>query len=353
MSEWLDPMNPFNSLKCLAWTERLARFYKADWADAPMPVTLDVELTNACNLKCPWCFTRDWREQEQGHMSDAAFWGTLAFAPHCAAVQITGGGEPTLHPKFDVFVKACVDRGIPFSLITNGTRLRCVNLDLLAKAAWVGVSVDAGTAETWSCVKGMPEAMFVELGQGIAELVARGVPVTYKFCVTRENAGDLEAAIKRASLLNCESFHARAAYGVDDPDVDRALRAVRRTYLSGIAEGGIASTLFDTRNMAIYIDGHKIRGGESPKRFRRCVETRLLLTVCADGNCYICQDHRGDEEFKLTNVESFSGGYCTHGGPWGGMHHRRLIAAIDPQKCGKCTMNAYNEAFEKLQPWFL
>jgi MoaA/NifB/PqqE/SkfB family radical SAM enzyme len=35
-----------------------------------------------------------------------------------------GGGEPTLHPELDVFVKACIERDIPVNIATNGSILR-------------------------------------------------------------------------------------------------------------------------------------------------------------------------------------------------------------------------------------
>jgi hypothetical protein len=40
------------------------------------------------------------------------------------AVQITGGGEPTAHPRHADIFRAVLDRGLDLALVTNGVLLR-------------------------------------------------------------------------------------------------------------------------------------------------------------------------------------------------------------------------------------
>lgn len=314
-------LHPFNSLKCLAWADRLAVFHRGG---RPAPVTVDVELTNECNLHCPWCFPRTWRRTFPGGMSsaDVARLPGLLSRLTVSAVTLTGGGEPLLHPEAGVFLRGLLDCGLRFSVITNGTVLDRV--PLLQEADWVGVSVDAGTRETWAKLKGCRPELFDRLCENIAQLSDK-VPVTYKVVITEQNVGELQVAVELAEALGCSAFQARPAWGTG---VQSSVEAPASTIPVHIVTSKIGTD------------------GVAQKPFRRCLTTPLLLTICADGGCYACQDHRGEEAFRIGDLEDIEA-------KWGGPEHLALLRQIDPRKCGKCTFSGYNEIFDKLQPEYL
>ena len=49
------------------------------------------------------------------------------------AIEITGGGEPTLHPKFKEFYQACGECGLDIGLVTNGSRLTDEIISMIKK----------------------------------------------------------------------------------------------------------------------------------------------------------------------------------------------------------------------------
>lgn len=106
------------------------------------------------------------------------------------AIQFTGGGEPTVHPDhLEIFAYA-QSLGMETSLVTNGTRLLAGWGKVLPKMAWIRVSVDAGTPETYSKVRRViPEKHAVVLRN--IDALATALPDTCLFgagyVVTREN----------------------------------------------------------------------------------------------------------------------------------------------------------------------
>lgn len=106
----------------------------------PFPKTVDVNLTETCNLNCLGCHTKEFRAANK-------FMPKEVFERNCddwskigvKGVIFTGGGEPCLHPLFDDFVKYSLSKGLKVGCITNGT----IPKDALTLCDWVRVSLNA------------------------------------------------------------------------------------------------------------------------------------------------------------------------------------------------------------------
>ncbi len=79
-------------------------------------------MEKACNASCSWCIT-DFRETAKKELLALAdLERQLAELPSLEKIEITGGGEPLLHPQLDRIVKACADKA-PTMVYTNGALL--------------------------------------------------------------------------------------------------------------------------------------------------------------------------------------------------------------------------------------
>lgn len=120
--------------------------------DALYPPILALELTNYCNLKCPYC-TSPLGLRERGYMSDALFKKIILDLQtvKCNRVQLVGNGESTLHPNFGAFIQELGKSGKFVSIVTNGNwikkevphQLIKSNIDLIE------ISIDAGGKEMY------------------------------------------------------------------------------------------------------------------------------------------------------------------------------------------------------------
>jgi MoaA/NifB/PqqE/SkfB family radical SAM enzyme len=109
--------------------------YRRQWRENPsngvianFPLHLDIESTNACNLKCPYCAatSNSWGKNKKGFMDFDLFKKVIneASGEGCYCVKFSLRGEPLLHPKLSEMIKYAIDSGIIDCYFnTNGMKL--------------------------------------------------------------------------------------------------------------------------------------------------------------------------------------------------------------------------------------
>jgi len=114
------------------------------------PLSINLDLTTACNYRCTHCIDWDmlntrhkYREQE---LRDSL---RLMQERGLRSVILIGGGEPTLYPRFADFVGYLKELGLQVAIVSNGSRGRVlVDAALpLDERDWIRLSLDAGSNE--------------------------------------------------------------------------------------------------------------------------------------------------------------------------------------------------------------
>ncbi|MEX2720399.1 MAG: radical SAM/SPASM domain-containing protein [Candidatus Wukongarchaeota archaeon] len=81
--------------------------------------SVNVELTNDCNMNCEWCFAK---KRKVGYMDFDLFRSVINQIPKFCRVCLSFGGESGLHPDFDEMVEYARKRGFrELLLYSNGT----------------------------------------------------------------------------------------------------------------------------------------------------------------------------------------------------------------------------------------
>lgn len=135
----------FNPQLKLAVHTEFARFQQGQRV---VPINIEVSLTHVCQAKCPWCFYRGTHQKMKPEsvldfdvckqlLQDMTMLGVKA-------VTWTGGGEPTLHPRFGELVNAASSLKLNQGLFTNGLDQPDYDPSLLD---WIRVS---NTDESWN-----------------------------------------------------------------------------------------------------------------------------------------------------------------------------------------------------------
>ena len=106
------------------------------------PVHVQLNISNACQLKCSFCSCRD--RDRHIYMYDQLFTDYVDRLCNLGmeAVTITGGGEPLMHPQFKEFVEYLFAKGVKVGLVTNGIAVRNWPVALFKKMDWIRVSYD-------------------------------------------------------------------------------------------------------------------------------------------------------------------------------------------------------------------
>jgi MoaA/NifB/PqqE/SkfB family radical SAM enzyme len=159
--------------------------------------SVNIEVTNRCNLKCIQCPTTDAMRRPQGLLDYALFEKIVEENPQLEFVLLFQWGEPFLHPRVLDMVRACSKRGIRTMLTSNGTLLRpALRREILESGLTrLTFSVD-GVGETHTRVRGYP---YEKLRQTILEFKAerdaagRGPAIDVSMVVFRDTEPDLEA----------------------------------------------------------------------------------------------------------------------------------------------------------------
>jgi hypothetical protein len=90
---------------------------------APVLTSVNLELTNHCNLRCTICPVNTTMRRPKGFMDPALFRRIIDDNPRFRFVLAFQWGEPLLHPQFFELVRYAADRGVRTMITSNGTHL--------------------------------------------------------------------------------------------------------------------------------------------------------------------------------------------------------------------------------------
>lgn len=131
--------------------------YKAKILRLPyLPLTLWIEPTNVCNLKCIMCPNSINVQKNPGFMDMELYKKIIKEAKNSiSSVILCISGEPLLHKNFPQMVKLAKENGISTSVSTNGTLLTPFLSRKILKAGldWINFSFDGCTKKTYEKVR--------------------------------------------------------------------------------------------------------------------------------------------------------------------------------------------------------
>lgn len=145
----------FEKYRGEGWEEEY-RTYRSNWIQfaknqciSEYPLSVDLELSSICNLKCPMCFTitEQFKEKVNTKLMDLNLYKKIIdeIAGKIPAIRLSFRGEPTLHPKLIECIRYAKTKGIgEVSFLTNGSKLDEDYFEelLLAGIDWITISVD-------------------------------------------------------------------------------------------------------------------------------------------------------------------------------------------------------------------
>ena len=245
----------------------------SDNMDNSYPISVELTLTNKCNLRCVYCSDQMLRERQGGGSElskDVLFqlFDDLA-AGGTQGITIEGGGEPTIYPAFDEVVEYAKNAGLAVGLITNGTQH--LEENTLRKLEWIRVSLDATTAAEYTDLKG-PD--FFEKVLSNIEFYARYCEtVGVGFVVTNKNISHIEELVIRLRELGASYIQLR-------PVVDNA-----ELYPEGVDFSYLS--VLQTSDFAVIMDGMQ-ENAESGNHGLPCKANSVTNVISGDGSVYLC-----------------------------------------------------------------
>lgn len=187
-----------------------------------------IEVTNACQLRCPFCFTSPLHEK---HYLPFEYYSTLLdrFGRYLIKVEFHKNGEPFLHPRILDMIRISADMGIETSLSSNLNHLPNNSAEDVVRSGLFSItaSIDGATQQTYSKYRAGGD--FATAFGNLKALVAakkklyKFTPhLIWQFLVFRHNQHEMQQALRMARELDGNVMVRFAAGSVPgDPELEK------------------------------------------------------------------------------------------------------------------------------------
>jgi len=332
----------YSSLKIFHHPDIVAKLKRGEHQP---PIHVQIVPTNRCNQNCKGCAYRmdGYDSSEDFHARDEIPWSKLhEIVNDCKmmgvkAIEVTGGGEPTIHPQFLDFCSHILDSGIDLGVVTNGVKWSDEHTKLLRRAHWVRFSLDAGTPETYASWRGSrPEVytMVREHIQSLSKLKQRHskLLIGVGFVVSSENWQEVVRAAQAARDDGAHNFRISALFQPEDYEYFREWHSRARDLCQQaekMAQPGFhVFNLFNRR-----IQDTIQRNPE----YSFCSYSHVTTYLGADQNAYTCCCNAYNKRGLLGSFRESSFRQL-----WDDNSVRIKLASIDARKCPRCMYRDKN-----------
>ena len=298
------------------------------------PINIEIDPSNACNHSCPFCIS--------GHLHLKKFKGTELFnrqmmnkdilmnlvkdltKTEVKSISWTGGGEPTMNPNLKEAISYIKQNSnIDMGMFSNGTMFDRFDLfeTIVDSLSWVRISIDAGNAKSYDELRVTNKnSNFNHVINNIKKLLQikkernSKIVIGVGFVVTQDN---FDEVLDFASLFKDLDVD----YCQYKPEIIQIERNNAPNNKEQISPEFWANHVLDLLKQASNILGSKfqcnvykvqdlIQDKEKTygREYRQCIGSQLQPCIGADGEVYVCTNHRGHKERSYGNLykNSFS-----------------------------------------------
>ena len=252
-----------------------------------IPISIHLAPTTFCNCSCYYCYVKECNKKRHS-LDKAVLFSFLKDAANAGvkAVEITGGGEPTIYPYFDELLYYCHQLGLDIGIISNGYHL---NIDYIKYAKWLRISIDSFDDKIYHQIKGgrLPDLSCIK------KLSDEYGVVTGASCVI--NKYNYDRLYEFASCAKRLGFRNVWFKGIEGSDELAEFSDEIQIALDDIK-------LLSNDHFKVFI-GELFRKVESrSKPFERCCFQHVALMLYADGSIYPCCSLQGNEQYAIANI---------------------------------------------------
>lgn len=169
--------------------------------------TAFVEITNACNQNCIYCYNGENMGKTFLPLKDMVY---IAREGKNAGLRnlIITGGEPTIHPNLYEFIRVLSEQGINYGITTNGTNLSDKIVTQLAQDnASVQISLDTTDANTYQQIRKTNSANKVL--HNIKRLLGANISLDIGIVLNKLNTPTIEKTINELLELGVSTIHVK------------------------------------------------------------------------------------------------------------------------------------------------
>lgn len=221
------------------------------------------------------------------------------------AIELTGGGEPTIWRHFDKLLVNLINQGIEIGLVTNGSTLTDSRLDLLGKnATWIRFSMDSSNGYLHQKIHRTPNLDFERRVGNIRKLIEKKkeykskITIGISFIITPDNYDDVISSAFFYSKLGVDNIRFSWMYdkegkaGLNDLQIDD----IKKTLVN------IKQVMDKPEFKILFEDGRLDTFSKPNDDFNTCYMQRFVWALGADHKIYPCCIMKYDPKFALGDI---------------------------------------------------
>ena len=303
--------------------------------DERFPISVELHLTDTCNLNCEWCTDKELRRN--GAVMDIQVIERLfrEFWRHGTGVTLEGGGEPTLHPDFRKVTEIGRNNSLDMGLITNGTVDISESISMLR---WARISLDSSTREEYKQEKGVDcfDRVLANLEKMSAARDPEQTFLGVGYVLTTRNQSGLIELIKHLDAIGVDYIYLRPGEEAIDITPSRESLLDLRKKLAELTAGTRIRYMLAVSDRVV----DKNAG-------LACIAHSLTSIFHANGDVALCEKRREDS-IILGNVKetSFEELWVS---PYREQISQKLLKAECQSGCSACRVTGFNMIFEQLE----
>jgi MoaA/NifB/PqqE/SkfB family radical SAM enzyme len=306
----------------------------------PAPLVVELDPTSFCDLACDECISAPMLNTSRIATERLGELAKELVEAEVLGVILIGGGEPLLHRGSAEVIRCLGEGHVAVGVTTNGTHLHR-HADILAKhAAWVRVSIDASTPQTYEQLRPSRNGQnkFAAVIENARDFASRRRVAKFGFSyllIARHgkpgpvvhNFAEVASAARLAKDIGFDYFEVKSLY-----DMDHYILGHGKDLSQQLAEELSACRALETPEFRVITPRTFAAGSDfatgirlsQPKSYRRCAMAELRTLITPSG-IYACPYHRGNDAFRYGDINDNS--FLSI---WSSDKRRQVVNELDP-----------------------
>lgn len=330
----------FSSDKILKHLDRVNAWIKGE---NPSPITVELDITNICNHKCPECSGWHFQDRKRESLPIAL---AKSIIRQLAKAKIrglifTGGGEPLCHPHIKEAIRLTHSLGLDVGFITNGALITGdIAKTILECCTWVRVSIDAAFPETFEKIHGVNANTFNKVIENVALLTRIKKKLKYKTTIgvgyltsdyTKDQMHDMTILCKG---LGVDYLQFRPLQVHNNGKFEYHLADITGNIYKCMNEG--------TSGFKVLYSKHKydmMKDKDYGRNYNKCYGHQFATVIAADAKMYLCCHMRGFKKYCIGDLRK-----NTFAKIWNSKKRNDVTENIDFKDCVPlCRDNTFNQ----------
>lgn len=330
----------FSSDKILKHLDKVS-----EWLNGgnPPPITVELDMTNVCNHRCPECVVNYFRASDNSSLARKLARSVILqlAKSKIRGLIFTGGGEPLCHRHTLEMVELAKSKGLDLGFITNGSLLNNESAKvLLRNCTWIRVSLDAGSPDVFQFTHGMNGKEFYKVVNNIGDLVKMKKKLKSKCTI---GVGFLTCDYSVRDMLKATLLNKKLGVDYLQFRPMQIRHGNKFDYHWTEVQDEITGCLkYSGNGFQVLYSKHKYEMAHDPqfgRYYKKCYGQQFATVISASGKMYICCHTRGYEKYCIGDLAKKSFKEI-----WNSKRRKAVINKIDFRDCMPlCRDNTFNQ----------